>query len=304
MSISMPSRVASTLMSSTPHSQQATLASPQPSHQQQHIAGQQPATSIATAQHLNMGYANQPHMHNSGSIMSTQNVLFNNAALMGFSGAPTGDQGSMDQMLFRDMNFAVGNSTGVSGEGLDQADVFASLGSSMLGGAPFTSNTPSSTGFPFADLSQTASLYNTQLRTGDGSRGPGGSSTVAPTETFTTPPMFTNHTAMFDLENNHHAQHQQHAQPFPDSGFDPAAAASLFSGIDQDAMNALLYGSAGAPVTSSEGGGGIPQMNFSPQGMQQQQQQPMQANFAAAMYAAAASASSRKRVQRDWDESA
>ncbi|KAI7885299.1 hypothetical protein K492DRAFT_234267 [Lichtheimia hyalospora FSU 10163] len=278
----------------TPHMQQQAAMStspspsPQPSMSSQGHPQQQPANVPSQQQQplagSPMGFANQP-LHGPGStnMMSGPGMLFTNPALMGFPGVGTGQ---VDQMLFRDMNFAVDQSAAVGEEALAQPDVFGSLGSNMLGGngnnpaaaAGYSTNaTSAGTTAPFtfsADL--TPDLYNASQLRGDNN-------------------LFSNPETMFGLTGQHQQhpqqQQQQHQQQqYGDaSGFDPAN----FFGMDQAAMNALLYGSGNAGNNGPGGQGAMP-MGFS-------QQQPSSDSFAAAsMYAAAAS--NRKRTHRDWEE--
>ncbi|KAI8147962.1 fungal-specific transcription factor domain-containing protein [Fennellomyces sp. T-0311] len=301
-----------TMLSSSslsPHPRQQPMSSPIPmtASPQQSIPDQaqarQPGALAQQAQQqqiADMGYTQQLPGATSANMMSAgAGMLFNNPALMGFTG--TGGDAPMDQLLFRDMNFMDQGGDRM----MSQQDVFASLGSNMLGDTSFAPNPSTGGSFPFTDMSQ-ADIYSPQQhhqqqrpqqpqppqpqpqhRQNNSSNNDPSS---FPGNLFGNP-------ALFGLQGAGMNQPygMNDASTSSSSGFDPAA---LFANVnmDQAAMNALLYGSAAA--SGSGDGMGIP---F---GQQQQQQQPptgpsSSANFAAAMYAA-----SRKRVHREWDDSA
>ncbi|KAG2223845.1 hypothetical protein INT45_012718 [Circinella minor] len=295
--------------------------------QQQQQSQQQPQQQTPQQQMANpMGYQQQLSGVTSANMMSSgpNSMLFNNPALMGFTG--TGGEAPMDQLLFRDMNFGMDQG---GDRMMGQQDVFASLSSNMLGDTSFAPNPSTGTSFPFADMNQ-AGIYNSQQQqrsqqppqqpsqqhhhqqqstqqhpshtqqpqhrqnnNSNNNNNPNDPSSFAG-NLFGNP-------ALFGLQGtgmNQSPYTMNDATSSAGGGFDPA---SLFANVnmDQAAMNALLYGSAGASGTGAADGMA---MQFGGQQQQQQQQPgvPSSSNFStAAMYAAA----SRKRVHREWEDS-
>ncbi|KAG0173459.1 Transcriptional activator [Apophysomyces sp. BC1034] len=268
-------------------------------------------------------YGTSQLQHPNTNVMVEPDMLFSDPALIGFNMSNNSVSGAMDNLLFRNMGFDMNNAN-MAGERMPSAEaafghqgMLGSLDTPMFNGRGavnttsfqtsglqgFASNTHNhSTSFPFGDMAQGTEvpMYGQQ-----------GNTTEDPSY-----PNFLPNSDLYGLSHGDGQPHEPQQQPpqtilsqyqlnssttaapqvAGGTAFDPNA---LFGQMNMDpaTMNALLQYS-----TPSDGYGHFQYAN--------QSQAPQQPGTAGSQYAdsdltaAMFAASSRKRVHREWDESA